>query len=55
MKGDYLTGLTLPNYPLPEGTPPVAGLSALAMWVGWTMMTTESDMPEPELEMPPPP
>ena len=28
----------------------VAGLSALAMWVGWTMLTTETDMPEPELE-----
>ncbi|MER3420790.1 MAG: hypothetical protein C4290_09840 [Chloroflexota bacterium] len=28
----------------------VAGLSALAIWVGWTMLTTESDMPEPELE-----
>jgi hypothetical protein len=28
----------------------VAGLSALAMWVGWTMLTTETDLPEPELE-----
>lgn len=28
----------------------VAGLSALAVWVGWTMLTTETDMPEPELE-----
>ena len=28
----------------------VAGLSALAVWVGWTMMTVEADMPEPELE-----
>jgi hypothetical protein len=28
----------------------VAGLSALAAWVGWTMMTIEPDMPEPELE-----
>lgn len=27
----------------------VAGLSALAAWVGWTMMTIEPDMPEPEL------
>lgn len=27
----------------------VAGLSALAIWVGWTMMTIEEDMPEPEL------
>lgn len=32
----------------------VAGLSALAMWVGWTMLTTETDMPEPELEEAPP-
>lgn len=31
----------------------VASLSALAMWVGWTMLTTETDMPEPELEEPP--
>jgi hypothetical protein len=28
----------------------VAGLSALTAWVGWTMMTIEPDMPEPELE-----
>jgi len=27
----------------------VAGLSALGIWVGWTMMTIEPDMPEPEL------
>lgn len=33
----------------------VAGLSALAMWVGWTMLTTETDMPEPELEEVPSP
>ncbi len=26
----------------------VAGISALAVWVGWTMMTTESDLPEAE-------
>lgn len=32
----------------------VAGLSALAIWVGWTMLTTESDLPEPELESSPP-
>jgi hypothetical protein len=32
----------------------VAGLSALAVWVGWTMMTVEADMPEPELEEQPP-
>ena len=24
----------------------VAALSALAIWVGWTMMTTETDLPE---------
>lgn len=30
----------------------VAGLSALAIWVGWTMLTVEADMPEPELEEP---
>ena len=34
-------------------TAAVAGLSAVAMWVGWTMLTTETDMPEPELEEPP--
>ena len=34
-------------------TAAVAGLSALTMWVGWTMLTTETDMPEPELEEPP--
>lgn len=36
-------------------TAAVAGLSAVAMWVGWTMLTTEADMPEPELEEPPAP
>mgnify|MGYP001380126051 CR=1 FL=1 len=30
----------------------VAGISALAIWVGWTMMTTETDVPEPEEEAP---
>ena len=30
----------------------VAGISALAIWVGWTMMTTETDLPEPEEEAP---
>ncbi|HLZ71685.1 MAG TPA: hypothetical protein VKV26_17420 [Dehalococcoidia bacterium] len=30
----------------------VAGISALAIWVGWTMMTTEADVPEPEDEAP---
>ncbi len=28
----------------------IAGLAALAVWVGWTMMTVEADMPEPELD-----
>jgi hypothetical protein len=28
----------------------MSGLSALALWVGWTMMTVEADLPEPELE-----
>lgn len=27
----------------------VTGLSALGVWVGWTMLTIEPDMPEPEL------
>lgn len=30
----------------------VAAVSALAGWVGWTMLTTETDLPEPELEAP---
>ena len=30
----------------------VAGLSALGMWVGWTMLTIEAEMPEPELAEP---
>jgi uncharacterized membrane protein YesL len=28
----------------------VAGISALAIWVGWTMLTTETDLPEDEAE-----
>lgn len=32
----------------------VAGISALGVWVGWTMLTIEADMPEPELEDEPP-
>lgn len=32
----------------------VAGISALGVWVGWTMLTIEADMPEPELEGEPP-
>lgn len=27
----------------------VAGISALGVWVGWTMLTIEPEMPEPEL------
>jgi len=30
----------------------VAGLSALGMGVGWTMLTIEAEMPEPELAEP---
>ena len=30
----------------------VAGLSALGMWVGWTMLTIDAEMPEPELAEP---
>ena len=33
----------------------VAGLSALGVWVGWTMMTIDAEMPEPELAEQPPP
>ncbi len=28
----------------------LAGLSALAFWIGWTMMTTESNLEGPEFE-----
>lgn len=28
----------------------MAALSALAFWVGWTMLTTPADLPEPEIE-----
>ncbi|HWO93844.1 MAG TPA: hypothetical protein VNL92_03690 [Dehalococcoidia bacterium] len=28
----------------------LAGLSALAFWIGWTMVTTESDLEGPEFE-----
>ncbi len=28
----------------------LAGLSALAFWIGWTMMTTEADLEGPEFE-----
>ncbi len=52
----FLYGLTKKSYlalAIPVAAA-VAGLSALAMWVGWTMLTTETDMPEPELEEAPP-
>jgi hypothetical protein len=53
----FLYGVTRRSYlalAIPV-TAAVAGLSALTMWVGWTMLTTETDMPEPELEEAPPP
>jgi hypothetical protein len=28
----------------------MAALSALAVWIGWTMFTTEPELPEPEFE-----
>lgn len=28
----------------------MAALSALAFWIGWTMFTTEPELPEPEFE-----
>lgn len=28
----------------------MAALSALAFWVGWTMLTTPADMPEPDFD-----
>ena len=33
----------------------VAGISALGVWVGWTMLTLEAEMPEPELAEQQPP
>lgn len=52
----FLIGLTRRSYAavaLPVAVA-LAGLSALAVWVGWTMMTVEADLPEPELESEPP-
>jgi hypothetical protein len=46
----FLVGLARRSYlaiALPV-TLAIAGISALAIWVGWTMMTTEADLPEPE-------
>lgn len=31
-------------------TAAMAALGALAFWVGWTMVTTPADMPEPDLD-----
>lgn len=30
----------------------MAALSALAFWVGWTMLTTPADMPDADLDAP---
>jgi hypothetical protein len=46
----FIVGLVRRSYyavALPIGVA-LAGLTALAVWVGWTMMTTEADLPEPE-------
>jgi hypothetical protein len=45
----FLYGLSRRSYAAVAIPVAVAGLSALAAWVGWTMMTIEPDMPEPEL------
>ena len=52
----FLYGLSRRSYAAVAAPVAVAmtGLSALAVWVGWTMLTIEEDMPEPELEEPPP-
>lgn len=50
----FLVGLMRKSYlalALPI-TLAIAGISALAIWVGWTMMTTESDLPDGEEESP---
>jgi hypothetical protein len=50
----FLIGLTRKSYlaiALPV-TGAMAALSALAFWVGWTMLTTPADMPE-DLDAPP--
>ncbi|HZQ37840.1 MAG TPA: hypothetical protein VFD32_18065 [Dehalococcoidia bacterium] len=46
----FIAGVARKSYlalALPLGLA-IAGVSALAIWVGWTMMTTETDLPEPE-------
>jgi hypothetical protein len=51
----FLVGLMRKSYlaiALPV-TGAMAALSALAFWVGWTMLTTPADMPEPDYDAPP--
>ena len=46
----FLVGVVRKSYlaiAIPVGLV-LAGMSALAIWVGWTMMTTETDLPEPD-------
>ena len=46
----FVVGLARKSYlavAIPVGLV-LAGVSALAIWVGWTMMTTETDLPEPD-------
>lgn len=48
----FLFGITRRSYAalaVPVTTA-VTGLTGLMMWVGWTMITTDADLPEPELE-----
>ncbi len=48
----FLVGVARKSYAaiaLPV-TAAMAALSALTFWVGWTMLTTETDVPEPELD-----
>jgi hypothetical protein len=50
----FLYGLTRRSYAalaIPVALA-VAGLGALGAWVGYTMLTIEEDMPEPELDNP---
>jgi hypothetical protein len=52
----FLYGLSRRSYAAVAAPVAVAmtGISALAVWVGWTMLTVEAEMPEPELEEAPP-